>query len=139
MSTWKAVYVEEDTLTEVKGWYVVGFSDSISPVVLKVEGSDIDGLREAVATTTARSLNRSERNHATVTVTADTPAIRDAIEKRMTEAMQNRCQVTYLDCEDFKWWRRLDASHSGRHFAHTDTGAASWSAFGQANVLRANP
>lgn len=90
MSTWKAVYVPEDTPTETEGWYVVGFADSISPVVLKVEGSDTDGLREAIAGTVAKAMNRSERNHTTVTVTADTPAIRDVIEKRVAEMQRRR-------------------------------------------------
>lgn len=39
MSTWKAVYVDQDTPTETEGWYVIGFADSISPVVLKVEAN----------------------------------------------------------------------------------------------------
>lgn len=50
VSTWKAVYVEQDTPTEVEGWYVVGDSITrVSPVVLRIEGSDIDGDRERIA------------------------------------------------------------------------------------------
>ena len=49
MSTWKAVYVPEDTPTELAGWYVVGGENPTSPVVLKVEGTDIDGERQQLA------------------------------------------------------------------------------------------